>query len=108
MKEKSWGRIISQVEIAEDIFDMWIETAIAKDAMPGQFIGVFPKRESTLLPRPISICEVNKEKSALRIVYRIAGAGTSEFATYIEGDAIAILGTLGNGFPLEQDRKSVV
>ena len=102
MKEKSWGRIISQVEITEDIFDMWIETNIAKEAKPGQFIGVFPKRESTLLPRPISICEVNKEKTALRIVYRIAGAGTSEFATYIEGDAIAVLGTLGNGFPIKK------
>ncbi|MBQ7919587.1 MAG: dihydroorotate dehydrogenase electron transfer subunit [Lachnospiraceae bacterium] len=80
---------------------MWIATDLADQAKPGQFIGVYPKDKSTILPRPISICEIDKEKKALRIVYRIAGAGTTEFSTYQVGDEVAILGTLGNGFPLE-------
>lgn len=101
MKEKSPGKVISQKEIAANIFDMWIETGLAKQAHPGQFIGVFPKNKSTLLPRPISICEVNEEKTALRIVYRIAGQGTKEFSSYAAGDFVEILGVLGNGFPLE-------
>ncbi len=101
MKEKVTARVISQVEIAENIFDMWIETGLAKEAHPGQFIGVFPENKSTILPRPISICEVNEEKSALRIVYRIAGQGTKEFSAFAAGDQVDILGILGNGFPLE-------
>lgn len=101
MKEKVSALVISQKEIAENIFDMWIETTIAKDAHPGQFIGVYPKDKSTILPRPISICEVNEEKTALRIVYRIAGQGTKEFASYAAGDHVEVLGVLGNGFPLE-------
>lgn len=96
------GVVSSQKEIATDIFDMWITTELSKDAKPGQFISVYPKNESTLLPRPISICEVNKEANKLRIVYRIAGKGTKEFSAYKEGDAIAILGTIGNGFPMEE------
>ena len=101
MKEKKLGKVISQKEISKNIFDMWIATDLADQAKPGQFIGVYPKDKSTILPRPISICEIDKEKKALRIVYRIAGAGTTEFSTYQAGDEVAILGTLGNGFPLE-------
>ena len=72
-KKKETAIVTAQKEIAPDIFDMWIETSLAQDAVPGQFIAVYPKNESTLLPRPISICEVDKEAGALRIVYRIAG-----------------------------------
>ena len=102
MKEKQMAKVISQKEIAKNIFDMWIATDLADMAKPGQFIGVYPKDKSTLLPRPISICEVDKEKKALRIVYRIAGAGTGEFSKYAAGDDVSILGTLGNGFPIAE------
>lgn len=101
-KKKEWGRVISQKEIAPDIFDMWIETSLAQNANPGQFIAVYPKGESTILPRPISICEAEKENNRLRIVYRIAGKGTKEFSGYGSGDEIAVMGPLGNGFPLEK------
>ena len=93
--------MLSQKEIAPRIFDMWIATELAACAKAGQFIGVYPKDRSTLLPRPISICQVNDKKDALRIVYRIAGQGTAEFSSYQEGDGVEILGILGNGFPTE-------
>lgn len=102
MKEKQTAVVISQAEIATGIFDMWIETSLAAQAVPGQFICVYPKDRSTLLPRPISICEVKEDKTALRIVYRVAGAGTAEFSGYKAGETIAVLGTLGNGFPLDK------
>ena len=101
MKQKHTAKVLSQREIAPDIFDMWIETPLAADAKPGQFLGVYPRDKSTLLPRPISICETAPEKKALRIVYRVAGAGTGEFSGYGPGTGIALLGPLGNGFPLE-------
>lgn len=102
MKQKHTAKVLSQREIAPDIFDMWIETPLAADAKPGQFVGIYPKDKSTLLPRPISICETDPDRGALRIVYRIAGAGTREFSGYREGDGISLLGNLGNGFPLEE------
>lgn len=101
MKQKQTATVLSQKEIAPRIFDMWIATELAAYAKAGQFIGVYPKDRSTLLPRPISICQVNDKKDALRIVYRIAGQGTAEFSSYCEGDSVEILGTLGNGFPTE-------
>lgn len=102
MKEKSTAVVISQVQLAPGIYDMWLETKLAGSAVPGQFIGVYTKDKSRLLPRPISICEVREDKKALRIVYRVAGAGTEEFAGYKAGDTVEVLGTLGNGFPLEE------
>ncbi len=102
MKQKHTAKVLSQRETAPDIFDMWIETPLAADAKPGQFLGVYPRDRSTLLPRPISICETDAARGAQRIVYRVAGAGTREFSGYSQGDAISLLGNLGNGFPLEQ------
>ncbi len=100
-KKKVTGKVVSQKELAPGIFDMWIETQLAGQAAPGQFIMVYPRGESTLLPRPISICEADVESGRLRIVYRVAGKGTTEFSSYGPGDDIAVMGTLGNGFPLE-------
>ncbi|WP_026651535.1 dihydroorotate dehydrogenase electron transfer subunit [Butyrivibrio proteoclasticus] len=101
-KVKKAAKVLSQRQIAEGIFDMWLETTIAGDVKPGQFVGVYPVNKSTLLPRPISICEVDKERSAIRLVYRVVGSGTAEFALYEPGDFIMILGPLGNGFPIEK------
>lgn len=98
-QKKTSAVVFSQQEIAPGIYDMWITTGLAQDAAAGQFIAVYPKDRSTLLPRPISICEVDRNGYRLRIVYRIAGAGTKEFSTYEAGESIQILGILGNGFP---------
>ena len=101
-KKKTIATVVSQKEIAEQIYDLWLETELAADARPGQFVAVYPKGADTLLPRPISICETDKEQGRLRLVYRIAGKGTKEFSCYRAGDKVAILGILGNGFPLEK------
>ena len=71
--------IVSQEKLASDVFSMWIQTKdIAKNARAGQFISVYSKDGSRLLPRPISICEVEGDR--LRIVYRTVGKGTKEFS----------------------------
>ena len=72
MKFDETATVVSQNEISDGIYDMWIDTGnIAANAVPGQFISVYTKDASKLLPRPISICET--DGSRLIIVYRIAG-----------------------------------
>ncbi len=103
-KRKEIATVVSQECIAKDIYSMWIQTAeIAELAVPGQFISVYTKDGSKLLPRPISLCEIDKEKKQLRIVYRVTGegTGTEEFSKLTAGDSIDIMGPLGNGFPLD-------
>lgn len=104
-QKKTSAVVFSQKEIAPDIYDMWITTELAQEAAAGQFIAVYPKDKSTLLPRPVSICETDRERGRLRIVYRIAGTGTQEFSTYEAGESINILGVLGNGFPQDVMRQ---
>lgn len=102
-KIKMTAKVASQQALTEDIFSMWIQAdEIAAAAVPGQFISVYTKDESKVLPRPISLCQVDKEEGRLRIVYRVVGAGTKEFSAYEAGDDIEIMGPLGNGFPLER------
>lgn len=103
---KQTATVESQKQMLSDVYSMWINTAdIAKDAKPGQFISVYTKDGAKLLPRPISICEVDREAGRIRIVYRVVGAGTEEFATYQAGDDIAVMGALGNGFPMTEPEK---
>lgn len=101
-KKKERAVVYRQTQIAAGIYDMWIDTSLAGSARAGQFISVYTQDKSALLPRPLSICEVDKKNGRLRIVYRVAGKGTSEFATYKSGHRIDVLGVLGNGFPLDE------
>lgn len=101
-KKKESACVVSQRTLAPGIFDLTLRTGLAQDALCGQFVAVYPKDKSTLLPRPISICEVDKEAGTLRLVYRVAGKGTAEFSGLKAGDSVDILGVLGNGFPTDK------
>lgn len=102
-KFKEQAVVLSQEMIAPQIFSLWLQTEqIAGAAVPGQFISVYSNDSGRMLPRPISICEIDREKKTLRIVYRVAGKGTDEFSKCVAGDKLEILGPLGNGFPLDR------
>ena len=91
MKVKELCTVVSQETIAQDIFSMWIQTGqIAKEAKPGQFISLYSNNGSKLLPRPISLCEIDSENGRLRIVYRVTGknTGTEEFSKMKAGDTV--------------------
>ena len=101
-KVKMKSTILQQECIGTDIYSLWLDAPeIASQAKPGQFISVYSNDSGRVLPRPISICEIDREKGALRIVYRIAGKGTAEFSAMKPGETLEILGPLGNGFPME-------
>lgn len=102
-RQRETVTVVSQKQLADGIFSMWIETEAAKTAKPGQFISMYTNDGSKLLPRPISICEIDAEKSQLRVVYRVTAekTGTEQFSKMKSGDTLPIIGPLGNGFPLE-------
>jgi dihydroorotate dehydrogenase electron transfer subunit len=85
-----------------------LKVSFAEDVIPGQFVSLYSRDASRLLPRPISICESSPEEGTIRLVYRIAGAGTSEFSKLIAGEKIEVLGPLGNGFPVKEYAESRV
>ncbi|MFI3207581.1 MAG: dihydroorotate dehydrogenase electron transfer subunit [Eubacteriales bacterium] len=110
-KVKEIVEIVSQEEIGTSIFSMWIQSKNMADiAKPGQFISVYTNDTGKLLPRPISICEIDKELGRLRIVYRVTGAntGTDLFSKLVAGDKLDVLGPLGNGFPLIEKKAFLI
>ena len=101
--------IIRQEEIADDIYSMWLHTdQIAAHAKAGQFVSVYCNDGSRLLPRPISICEIDKKDGAIRLVYRVAGKGTAEFSGMHTGAQLRIVGPLGNGFPKKEKKAFLI
>lgn len=101
-KKKITAEIAEMKNIAAEIYSMWVKVGdMASDSHPGQFVSLFPGSGDKLLPRPISICEIDRERQMLRLVFRIAGEGTKEFSKLQTGNSIAAFGPLGNGFPLK-------
>ena len=101
--------IVRQEEIADDIYSMWIEAKdIAEHARAGQFLSVYSNDGSRLLPRPISICEIDREKGRLRLVYRVAGKGTKEFSDMHAAATLKVMGPLGNGFPKKEKKAFLI
>ncbi|WP_299118512.1 dihydroorotate dehydrogenase electron transfer subunit [uncultured Eubacterium sp.] len=108
MREKELAKVISQKCIGTGVYSMWIETKAAQTAVAGQFISVYCKDKTKLLPRPISICQIDKKKGRLRIVYRVVGGGTEEMSSYSAGDDISLIGPLGNGFMQREGKKAIL
>ncbi len=107
-KQIEMAHVVSQEQIGDQIYRMWIDTpGIAAQARAGQFVSVYTGDAAHLLPRPISICEIDTEQGRICLVYRVVGFGTEEFCTYHAGDTVKIMGPLGNGFPL-QDAPAVL
>jgi len=97
------GKVIHHEAMAKDIYKMTIGgeklLKICGQAKAGQFINVYLKDKSTLLPRPISICQIDAE--SLDIVYKVVGKGTEGLSHYKEGEDIKISSGLGNGYALD-------
>ena len=101
MKSIELCEVRSQREISSGIFDLRIMAPVAAEsAVPGQFVNLYTDDSAKLLPRPVSICEIDRGHGELRLVYRVSGekTGTRQFAALRAGDAIRVLGPLGTGF----------
>ena len=84
--------IEEKVVLAEGIISMWLkQEEITKNAKAGQFVSVYCNDKSRILPRPISLCEIDKENGRIRLVYRIAGEGTKELSEMNVGENVEIM-----------------
>ena len=71
--------IVSKKTLAKGIFDIEIYCPhIAKAAKAGQFAQV--QAEGFFLRRPISICDINKDKGTIRLVFEVRGHGTDKIS----------------------------
>ena len=107
-KLKMTAKVVSQETLATDVYSLVLEAPdIAAQALAGQFVSVYTHDGSKMLPRPISLCGIDREVGTLRLVYRVVGFGTKEFSQFTAGDTVDILGPLGNGF-MKSDKKAIL
>ena len=108
-KIKMTAKVIRQDEIAYEVYSLLLSAKdIADMAKPGQFVNLYSADNSRLLPRPISICEIDKNAGTIRLVYRVVGDGTREFSTLTSDHTIEVLGPLGNGFTQEGNKAIII
>lgn len=94
------SKIVSNTEIAHQIYRIILECgAEAGDQKPGQFLNVYLRDRSMLLPRPISICFA--EAGQVTLVYRVVGKGTEALSGYKAGERLAVSTPLGHGYDLD-------
>jgi len=105
MKKQFIATIKQNIQIAEGIYDMRISCPDELlSCTPGQFVAVYTGDSSMLLPRPISICEIDLFSKELRLVYRALGQGTKCLANKHADEKIRFLAPLGNGFSIGPDQ----
>ena len=100
-------KLLSVRQLTGDVFDFVLEApALAAMAQPGQFAQILVPGHT--LRRPISICGIDKTAGTLRFVFQIRGQGTAELAQFQPGSTIEILAPLGNGFPLDKGKRTLL
>ncbi len=93
--------IISNKKTAKDHYVMAVGTAyLAKNSRPGQFVNVKVREEGTdpLLRIPLGVHAI--EKKGIKLLYKVVGQATEILSKKRTGEALDILGPLGNGFDL--------
>ncbi|WP_160720096.1 dihydroorotate dehydrogenase electron transfer subunit [Bacillus sp. USDA818B3_A] len=107
MIQKELCKILSQKEIASDIYELTINgELVTQITSPGQFVHIKVSNGlDPLLRRPISISSYDLEQKNLTMIYRKDGRGTSMLAKLRPGMNVDILGPLGNGFPVDEVSK---
>lgn len=109
MKNIENAIVVDSKQISANIFDLTIKAPeIAEGAKAGQFVEIYPNDKSLILPRPISICEINKDMGTLRLVYQVVGKGTDLFSKLEEGDEIRVIGSCGNGYSLSDKEEHLL
>lgn len=96
-------QILQAKELTTNIFMMVVEAKrIAKSCLPGQFVIVRQNGDSERIP--LTICDYDRQKGTVTIVFQIVGAGTFEMANLKAGDSFHdVVGPLGRPSELTEE-----
>lgn len=106
-------KIMKKEYLANNIWLMDIEAPrVAKSCQPGQFVIVKMNEKGERIP--LTVCDYDREKGTVTIVFQTVGASTQEMAEYEEGESFMdFVGPLGCpseliGMPLEDLKKESI
>lgn len=100
------SKVLENRLISTDIYKMTIELDnLNEEIKPGQFFMLKTFDNSFLLPRPISVNDV--EANTVTFIYRIQGTGTKSISNIKLAAKIQATGPLGNGYDFNQIKGKV-
>ncbi|MDK2821672.1 MAG: dihydroorotate dehydrogenase electron transfer subunit [Clostridia bacterium] len=100
------AEILASRKIGHDIFLLKLNApSITETAQPGQFVHIrCSETTDPLLRRPISIHDINSD-GELTLIYHVKGKGTSWLSKREAGKKLDILGPIGRGFTLTENKR---
>ncbi len=101
------GIVRSNKKVGLDLWEMeLIAPALASEARPGQFVHIrVSENQDPLLRRPLSLYDVDLAQGLIALLYKVVGRGTELLSRYKNDQPIDLMGPLGRGFSLVQDRR---
>lgn len=88
-------QILEKETIAPEIVSMQVYAPrLAESAQPGQFLIVIPDEQGERIP--LTVCDYDREKGTIRIVFQMLGASTKKLGRFQVGDCFQdVVGPLG-------------
>jgi dihydroorotate dehydrogenase electron transfer subunit len=105
MKFNGSVKIIERKQLQHDVFQIIVERPnMIEEILPGQFFNIVASNTGyPLLRRPISISSFSED--VIEFTVKVLGTGTQALSEYEVGDAIVLMGPLGNGFEQKGEKR---
>lgn len=101
MREYKKFTIVSNEHVGENVYKMILKGKL--EGKPGQFYMLRAWHFDPILSRPFSICDLTED--SITFLYMVVGRGTKLFSELESGREVSLLGPLGNGFELVENKK---
>lgn len=109
MRQVETAYVIGNTPVAQGIYRMTLRAPeIVRKCRTGQFVDMEVVGDgSRILKRPISISSIDKDRGAMDLIVQVVGGGTRCICDIAAGEAIRLVGPLGNGFLQFEDKESL-
>lgn len=99
--------LVEKKQLLPDVIRFTLTSGeLAGEAKPGQFMEIkCSDGIDTILRRPVSIADVNRENGTTEIIFQVRGEATRLLSQKNEGEIIDIIGPLGKGFTINEKIK---
>jgi dihydroorotate dehydrogenase electron transfer subunit len=100
-------KIIDNKRLNKEFFVLQLQSEKQlPEILPGQFVQVkIENSANTFLRRPISVYDVDYQKSSISLLIKIAGEGTEQLSKLSSGEELNIIYPLGNSFSKPTENK---
>ncbi len=98
------GKILEVARVASDTYKMVVESDLASQMEPGQFVNI--KVDGCFLRRPISISSIDENRYTM--IIKVVGEGTEKLVKMACGEALNVVGPCGHGFTIHEELDEVL